>query len=167
MQHQLLDILQAGKNFLFNNLIPDVSICKSRSLLHVTMQTRCLSGGVWSWTHSCSGWNGQCQHELLVQLHLATRRSGRCASAPVLSGLSLFCFQARYCHRRILRSEPGNSRCLSGVSTGHKHLIVDSLSFCCSISQTHYVVRWKHAGFIANFLSDPAVLKSSPPWWRR
>lgn len=90
-----------------------------------------------------------------------------CISAPVLSGLSLFCFQARNCHRRILRSEPGNSRCLSGVSTGHKHLNVDSLSFCSSISQTHFVVRWKHAGFTANFLSDPAVLKSSPLWWRR
>lgn len=98
----------------------------NHALFHMVTctKTRCLSGGVWTWTHSCSGWNGQCKHELLVQLHLATWRPGRCVSASVLAGLSLFCFQARYCHRRILRSEPGNSRSLSGVSTGHRHLNV-------------------------------------------
>lgn len=35
------------------------------------------------------------------------------------------CFQACHCHWRVLRSKPGNSRCLSGVSPGHKHHHVD------------------------------------------
>lgn len=139
----------------------------NHALFHMItcLKTRCLSGGVWTWTPSCTGWNGQCQHELLVPFHLV---AGRCVSAPVLSGLlNLFCFQARYCHRRVFRSKPGNSRCLSGVSPGHKHLPCGYLSFCCLINQINFVVRWKPAVFIANFLSDPAVLKPSPLWWRR
>lgn len=79
----------------------------------------------------------------------------------------LFCFQARYCRRRVLGSQPGNSRCLSGVSPGSKHLYVEFCSFLCLINQTPFAVRWKHAVFIASSLPDPAVLKSSPRWWRR
>lgn len=49
------------------HLLRHCASCMSCYSLVVFAQTRCVPGGVWTRTHSCPGWDGQRQRELLVR----------------------------------------------------------------------------------------------------
>lgn len=69
MLHLLLDTSLEGKSLtkLFDLSIKPKLLTVVLCPVVLCVQTRSLPGGIWSWAHSCTRWNGQCKHELLVR----------------------------------------------------------------------------------------------------